>query len=72
MRGVFFDVNEAARLLQVQPRTINTLVHRGHLRCVKYGNLTFYLQDELETFLREKRQNRPPRGPPPCAKVLVK
>ena len=66
VRGIFYDVNEAAQILGVQPRTINTLVHRGQLSCVKYGNLTFYLHDELAHFLDQKRANRSPRRPIVC------
>jgi len=47
---------EAARILNVCPRTVYSLRDAGKLSCVKFGRSVRYRIEELERFIRDSEE----------------
>ena len=61
MEKLLFNRKEAASLLSVSVQSLDKLVHRGELRCVRVGKRLLIPPDSLQDFTRKKGTVGAPR-----------
>jgi excisionase family DNA binding protein len=54
-----YTIEEVAKVLQVNPRTVNRMLERGELRGVKAGRLWRIPQEALDAYLRGEQPRSP-------------
>jgi excisionase family DNA binding protein len=57
MEKLLLNRKEAASLLSVSVQSIDKLVHRGRLRCVRVGKRLLIPPEALQEFTKEKSVN---------------